>query len=180
MPVTQTLPTLPFTTGSTQEISRSGGALFEVCVGSTYGYTASVRITPGVSIMRAASLLNWVKLLNPSQVTVRRRRSLLSLETLEDTFHAALHSTLENGLPQETFDRVASRLAGQFDSVLERDRAGFNRDLALGQLMSATPVFTLEDQITAVEDVRLEGVNEFLKSLLVDGREVTRLVSVER
>ena len=104
----------------------------------------------------------------------------VSLETLEDAFHAALHSILENGLPQETFDRVASRLAGQFDSVLKRDRAGYNRDLALGQLMSATPVFTLEDQLTAVEDVRLEDVNEFLKSLLADGREVTRIVSAER
>lgn len=104
----------------------------------------------------------------------------VSLEVLEDAFRAALHSTLENGLPQETFDRVASRLAGQFDSVLERDRPGYNRDLALGQLMSALPVFTLEDQINAVEDVRLEDVNEFLKSLLVDGREVTRLVRAER
>jgi predicted Zn-dependent peptidase len=104
----------------------------------------------------------------------------VSLETLEDAFSAALYSTLENGLPQETFDRVASRLAGQFDSVLERDRAGYNRDLALGQLMSATPLFTLEDQVNAVEGVRLKDVNEFLESLLVDGREVTRLVSVER
>jgi predicted Zn-dependent peptidase len=104
----------------------------------------------------------------------------VSLETLEDAFHAALHSTLENGLPQETFDRVASRLAGQFDSVLERDRPGHNRDLVLNQLMSATPVFTLKDQINAVEGVRLEDVNEFLTSLLADGREVTRLVSTER
>lgn len=102
------------------------------------------------------------------------------LETLEDAFRAALHTTLENGLPQETFDRVSSRLAGQFDSVLESDRAGYNRDLVLGQLMSAVPVFTLEDQVNAVEVVRLEDVNEFLKSLLIEGREVTRLVSAER
>jgi predicted Zn-dependent peptidase len=104
----------------------------------------------------------------------------VSLEALEATFRAALNSTLENGLPQETFDRVASRLASQFDSVLERDRPGYNRDLVLDQLMSATPVFTLEDQVNAVEYVRLEDVNEFLESLLVDGREVTRLVSAER
>lgn len=104
----------------------------------------------------------------------------VSLETLEDTFHAALHSTLENGLPQETFDRVASRLANQFDSVLESDRPGYNRNQVLGQLMSATPVFTLENQINTVKDIHLEVVNRFLKSLLVDGREVTRLVSVER
>lgn len=104
----------------------------------------------------------------------------VSLDVLEDAFRAALHSTLENGLPQETLDRVASRLVGQFDRVLERDRPGYNRDLALGQIMSALPVFTLEDQINAVEDVRLKGVNEFLKSLLVDGREVTRLVRAER
>ena len=104
----------------------------------------------------------------------------VSLEALEDAFRAALHRTLENGLPQETFDRVTSRLVSQLDSVLERDRPGYNRDLALGQLMSALPVFTLEDQINAVEDVRLEDVNEFLKSLLVDGREVTRLVRAER
>lgn len=104
----------------------------------------------------------------------------VSLETLEDAFHAALHSTLESGLPQETFDRVASRLAGQFNSVLERDRPSYNRDLALDQLMTAKPVFSLEDQVNAVEDVRLEDVNEFLKSLLADGREVTRLVSAER
>ena len=103
-----------------------------------------------------------------------------SLDELEGAFHAALHSRLEDGLPQETFDRVASRLAGQFDSVLERDRPGYNRDLVLDQLMSATPVFTLEDQINAVASVRLEDVNEFLKSLLVDGREVTRIVSAER
>lgn len=104
----------------------------------------------------------------------------ISLETLEDAFLAALHSTLENGLPQETFDRVASRLAGQFDSVLERDRPDYNRDLVLDQLMSATPVFTLEDQINVVASVRLEDVNEFLKFLLADGREVTRLVRAER
>ena len=104
----------------------------------------------------------------------------VSLEALEAAFRAALHSTLENGLPQETFDRVTSRLVGQLDSVLERDRPGYNRDLALGQLMSAAPIFTLEDQMNAVEDVRLEDVNEFLKSLLSDGREVTRLVRAER
>jgi predicted Zn-dependent peptidase len=104
----------------------------------------------------------------------------ISLDGLENVFRAALHGTLENGLPQETFDRVVSRFIGQFDSVLDRDRPGYNRDLMLDQLMSATPVFTLEDQINAVEDVRLEDVNEFLKSLLADGREVTRLVSAER
>ena len=104
----------------------------------------------------------------------------VSLEALEAAFRAALQSTLENGLPQETFDRVTSRLVGQLDSVLERDRPGYNRDLALGQLMSAAPIFTLEDQMNAVEDVRLEDVNEFLKSLLSDGREVTRLVRAER
>lgn len=103
-----------------------------------------------------------------------------SLDELEGAFHATFHSRLEDGLPQETFDRVASRLAGQFDSVLERDRPGYNRDLVLDQLMSATPVFTLEDQINAVVSVRLEDVNEFLKSLLADGREVTRIVSAER
>ena len=104
----------------------------------------------------------------------------ISLDELEGAFHAALHSSLEDGLPQETFDRVASRHAGQFDSVLERDRPGYNRDLVLDQLMSATPVFTLEDQINAVASVRLEDVNEFLESLLADGREVTRIVSAER
>ena len=104
----------------------------------------------------------------------------VSLEPLENAFHAALRSTLENGLPQETFDRLASRLARQFNSVLERDRPSYNRDLALDQLMAAKPVFTLEDQVNAVEDVRLEDVNVFLKSLLADGREVTRLVSAER
>lgn len=103
-----------------------------------------------------------------------------SLDELENEFRAALHLTLENGLPQETFDRIASRLAGQFDSILERDRPGYNRDLILHQLMSAAPVFTLEDQINAVEDVRLEDVNEFLISLLADGREATRLVRAER
>lgn len=104
----------------------------------------------------------------------------VSLEELEDAFRAALHSTLENGLPQDTFDRITSRLIGQFDSVLERDWPRHNRDLVLNQLMSTTPVFTLEDQVNAVESVRLEGVNKFLKSLLADGREVTRLVSAER
>lgn len=104
----------------------------------------------------------------------------ISLDGLEDAFRVALHSTLESGLPQETFDRIISRLLGQLDNVLERDRPGYNRDLVLDQLMSATSVFTLEHQMNAVEDVRLEDVNEFLKSLLVDGREVTRLVSAER
>ena len=103
----------------------------------------------------------------------------VSLETLEDAFQAALHGSLISGLPQETFDRVASRLAGQFDSILERDRPSYDRDMVLNQLMSAAPVFSLEDQIKAVEDVRLKDVNEFLNSLLVDGREVTRLVSAE-
>jgi len=104
----------------------------------------------------------------------------ISLETLEDAFYAALHSRLEDGLPQDTFDRVTSRLAGQLDRVLERDRPSYNRNLVLAQLMSAKPAFTLEDQVNAVEDIRLEDVNEFLKSLLSDGREVTRLVSAER
>lgn len=104
----------------------------------------------------------------------------ISLERLEDEFLAAFQSTLLDGFSQETFDRVRSRLADQLDGVLERDRPSYNRDLVLEQLMSAAPIFTLDDKAKAVEDVRLEDVNIFLSSLLVDGREVTRLVSAKR
>lgn len=104
----------------------------------------------------------------------------VSLKKLEDAFNAALRNTLENGLPQETFDRIASRLTGRFASILERDRPDYDRGLALHQLMSAKPVFSLVDQKKTVNDLQLEGVNQFLKTLLLEGREVTRLVNIKR
>ncbi len=104
----------------------------------------------------------------------------VSLKTLETAFHATLQNTLKNGLHQGTFDRVKSRLQDQLNNVLERDRPNDNRGLLLDQLMFAKPIFSLEDQINAVEGVRLKDVNSFLKTLLAEGRDVTRLVTVER
>lgn len=102
------------------------------------------------------------------------------LEKLEHAFHAALRITLENGLSQQTFDRIASRLTGRFSSILERDQPGYDRDLVLDQLTSAKPVFSLVEQKKTVNDIKLEDVNQFLKTLKREGREVTRLVSSER
>ncbi|EFO28648.1 hypothetical protein TRICHSKD4_6022 [Roseibium sp. TrichSKD4] len=103
----------------------------------------------------------------------------VSLEALETEFRSTLETTLESGLTQATFERVKSRLTGQLKSVLDRDRPAYNRDLILDQLMAGKPTFSLADQMSAVEEVQLEDVNQFLKSLLAKGRETTRLVSAE-
>jgi predicted Zn-dependent peptidase len=103
----------------------------------------------------------------------------VSLEELESAFRNAFLTTLEKGLTQETFGRVASRVEGQLSSVLDRDRPSYNRDLALGRLMLGQSIFSLSDKVITVESIRLEDVNQFLKSLLIDGREATRLVAVE-
>lgn len=104
----------------------------------------------------------------------------VSLEELELAFHDAYRKALQNGLTPETFERVQSRLSGELDSILVRDRPLYNRDLVLAQLVSAQPIFSLSDQMNALESIRFEDVNRFLRSLLADGREVTRLVVAER
>lgn len=103
----------------------------------------------------------------------------VSLETLEAEFHSALQETLENGLPPETFERVSSRLENQLHGILKRDHPSYNRDLALDQLMSGRSIFSVSDQINAVEKIQLRDVDDFLKSLTFDGREVTRRVSAQ-
>ena len=104
----------------------------------------------------------------------------VSLEDLEVIFQNNFQTTLENGLPDETFERIRSRLKDKLNDILGLDRPSHNRKIALGQLRSAQPIFTLLDQIHAVEHVRLEDVNQFLRSLRASGREVTRLVTAER
>lgn len=104
----------------------------------------------------------------------------VALIDLERAFLDALHATLENGLTQETFERVLSRAKGNLDSILDRERPAHNLDLTLGQLAKAQPIYLLADQMNAIEFIRLEDVNNLLKSLLAEGREVTRLVTVER
>lgn len=98
------------------------------------------------------------------------------LEELENTFKAALLHSLTNGLPQDSFDRISAREIGGIESVLDRDRPSYNLDLALNQLTSGGAVFTFNDQLNAARSVDLTDVNKFLKSLLAEGREVTRLV----
>ncbi|MCY4101349.1 MAG: hypothetical protein OXF46_10590, partial [Rhodobacteraceae bacterium] len=104
----------------------------------------------------------------------------VSLEELELAFHDAYRMALQNGLTPGTFERVQSRLSGELHSILVQDHPRYNRDLVLGQLVSAQPIFSLSDQMNTVESIRFEDVNQFLRSLLADGREVTRLVVVER
>lgn len=106
--------------------------------------------------------------------------SNISLEEVELAFQDSYRTTLLNGLPPETFERIKSRLSGELDSILVRDRPRHNRDLTLGQLMFTQPVFSLSDQMNALESIQLEDVNLFLRSLSADGREVIRLVTAER
>ena len=104
----------------------------------------------------------------------------VSLEEVELAFQDSYRTTLQNGLTSETFERIKSRLSGELDSILTRDRPRYIRDLTLDQLISAQPVFSLSDQTGTLESIQLEDVNQFLRSLLSNGREVTRLVIVER
>ncbi|MYJ87779.1 MAG: hypothetical protein F4044_08705 [Rhodobacteraceae bacterium] len=104
----------------------------------------------------------------------------VSLEELELAFHDAYQMVLQNGLIPETFERIQSRLSGELDSILVRDRPLYNRNLVLDQLVSAQPIFSLSDQMNALESIRFEDVDRFLRSLLADGREVTRFVVAER
>ncbi len=104
----------------------------------------------------------------------------VSLEELELAFHDSYRMALQNGLTPETFERVQSRLSDELHGILVRDRPRYNRDLVLGQLTSTQPIFSLSDQMKVLESIRFEDVNRFLRSLLADGREVTRLVAAER
>ena len=101
----------------------------------------------------------------------------VSLVEVESVFLKAFSRTLEDGLSRKTFDRVASRFVGRFESVLKHERPRYNRDLVLEQIRSGAPIFTLDDQFNMIEVLDLEEVNKFLKYLLIEGREVTRLVS---
>lgn len=103
----------------------------------------------------------------------------ITLDTLEDAFQSTYRNTLESGLTAETFDRVASRIRGDFARVLGRDRPAYNRDLALDRLMLSQPVISLSEKERAMADIDLSDVNAFLRSLLVPGREVTRLIRTE-
>ena len=98
----------------------------------------------------------------------------VSLEVLQQLFENELQASLENGIPRETFDRVLARAKSKLDSVPERDRPRYNRDLALRQLMSGKPIMTWSEQRKALQHIRREGVNQFLKALLTDGRVVAR------
>ncbi len=104
----------------------------------------------------------------------------VSLEEVELAFQDSYRTTSQNGLTPKTFERIKSRLSSELNSILIRDRPRYNRDLTLDQLMSAQPVFSLSDQMGALGSIQLEDVNQFLRSLLVDGREVTRFVMAER
>jgi predicted Zn-dependent peptidase len=104
----------------------------------------------------------------------------VSIDELETAFTNTINLTLENGIPDETFARVHSRLEGRFDSILLRDRPKAIRDIILRQLSNGGPVFTLSDQQAALANIHADDVNGFLKALLVDGREVSRLITVER
>ncbi|OOZ35619.1 M16 family metallopeptidase [Solemya velesiana gill symbiont] len=106
--------------------------------------------------------------------------SNISLEEVELAFQDSYRTTLQNGLTPKTFERIKSRLSGELDSILTRDRPRYIRDLTLDQLMSAQPVFSLSDKTGTLESIQLEDVNQFLRSLLANGREVTRFVMAER
>jgi len=100
----------------------------------------------------------------------------VSLDKLQHVFETKLLESLELGIPEETFDRVVSRLEGGLDSVLERDRPGYNRDLALAQINRGKSLFLRHQQQQVLKQITVEDVNRFLKSLLQDGRTVIRRV----
>jgi len=100
----------------------------------------------------------------------------VSLKELQNIFETELLKSLELGIPAETFDRVVSRLNGGLDSVLERDRPAYNRDLALAQINRGKALFLLNQQRQVLKKISVDDVNHFLKSLLHDGRTVIRRV----
>lgn len=100
----------------------------------------------------------------------------VSLEVLEQLFENELQASLENGISRETFDRILARTKIKLDRIPKKDRPRYNRDLALRQLMSGKPIMTRMEQLRALQHIRPEDLNQFLKSLVADGRLVARRV----
>lgn len=104
----------------------------------------------------------------------------VGLEQVEAAFHAALNRTLHQGVPQDSFDRVTSRIAQDLAGILAADRPAYNQHHVLTALKFGTDAVSLMNWVNAIEDVRLNDVDAFLKSLSFDGREVSRFVRANR
>ncbi len=104
----------------------------------------------------------------------------IPLEELQRVFEVEFQAILENGLPQESFERILSRIEDDLDGVLERDRPRLDFDLALGRLMTGKAIVSLSDKRKALRHIRADDLNRFLKSLANEGREATRLVKATR
>lgn len=100
----------------------------------------------------------------------------VSLDDIEHVFHTTLNATLRGGLSIETFERVKSRLQSRRISILERDRPAYNRDLVLSQIVQDYPIYTLADEIEILDGIERREVNEILRHLATDARDVSRKI----
>ncbi|MEY8880913.1 insulinase family protein [Donghicola sp. XS_ASV15] len=102
----------------------------------------------------------------------------VSLAELERVFFETLKGTLRAGLPHDTIERTRARIVADLDDIPEDARPSRTHDHVLFAISTANPIVPLVELRQAAETVSTLDVNAFLTTLLGDGREVTRLISV--
>lgn len=101
----------------------------------------------------------------------------IDLPQLRDRFIAVLDQTLNNGVPQDSFDRIKARQMNGYASVLPKDVAYNIFDTALHRHMVNLPVVQWSDYATALSGITHTDVNRFLRDLATEGRVITRFVT---
>jgi len=101
----------------------------------------------------------------------------IDLDRLEKVFLQTLGSTLQNGLPEATFERVHNRMIDGMGEV--DDLPAYNFNLVRDQVSIGEPIYTYSDRKAALDNIQLSDINNFLTSLARDGRVVTRLAQIK-
>ncbi len=97
------------------------------------------------------------------------------LETLHGAFIDAWSAAAAGGIPRESVERVRKRILDDMDIII--DKPAHALDIALDQLSLGEPVYSPEEQLSALLAVDYEQIMELLKKLHDDGRLVVRRVS---
>lgn len=101
----------------------------------------------------------------------------ISLAELERAFIETLEGTLGTGLQTDTVERARARIISDLDRIPDDERASVTFKRLLTSISTASPFIPLPELRKAAETVSASDINAFLKGLLGDGREVTRLIS---
>ena len=95
-----------------------------------------------------------------------------SLGDIQATFEGQLERTLTTGVSEQTFVRILRRQVDSLESV--SNRARYDYELALENLMHGKEIFGWQDEIDAFNTIELGDLNAFLSALDNPSRTVVR------